>query len=780
MRSLKATQILSLVAMAGVTSVGGYYGYERFYPKPVVAAVVNAVEVARGALQSSVTATGTVAAPAQSKLTFKASGRLVELSVTVGDTVKAGQLIARLDDSDLQVAVAQARNSVASAEVKLAQAKEGPRAEDLRVSRAAVESARTKLEQLQGYASGPDLAILKSQVEQARIKLEQVRNPSRPEDLDAAKAQLVAARAKLSQFRNPRPEDLATAESQLQAQRTKLEQLQNPRAEDLRNAEASVASAQAKLQSLLNPRAEDVRNAESSLATAQAKLQSLVNPRAEDVANAQIALDQQRTKLSQLFDAPRVKPEDIANAQLAVQNAQVSLDKARYDQARASDRSSTVSQAAADAQALQASISLQTQQNNLSKLLGQGPTDWEVRLQQQSVTQAQAALDKVKSPSPADVQSAQASVDQARSALDKLRSPSQYDVEVAQLAVEQAMASLEKLRSPSRYDVASAQEAVTQSIISLEKLRNPQESDVAAAEQSVVQAEASLAKLLNPTAYDLMAAEESFAQSKSSLERSMYANGFDVRNAETSLLQAQAQLELKLAGSTALEIRAAEVALDQAKLSLTQAESNVSNATIVAPFDGMVAVIVGNIGEQIGSGTAVITLVDARQLRVDVVVDETDVGKISVGQSVNVSFEALAGQRFPATVKVVAPTATVQSGVVSYAVQVQLAPGAAMVRPGMTATAVITTASREDVIVVPNRAIKTIQRNKTVDVQTAQGKTESRTVQVGLANDSQTEIVSGLTAGERVVLPTTAARSFTMGPGGGGGGGGPPGGGPPG
>ena len=119
MRSLKATQVLSLVAMAGVTSVGGYYGYQRFYPKPAVAAVVNAVEVARGNLQSSVTATGTVAAPAQSRLTFKASGRLIDLPVSVGDSVKAGQVLARLDDADLQVAVAQARNSVTSAEVKL-------------------------------------------------------------------------------------------------------------------------------------------------------------------------------------------------------------------------------------------------------------------------------------------------------------------------------------------------------------------------------------------------------------------------------------------------------------------------------------------------------------------------------------------------------------------------------------------------------------------------------------------------------------------------------------
>lgn len=726
MRMLKTTQVLSLVAMAGVTSVGGYYGYQRFYPKPVVAAAVNAVEVAKGNLQSSVTATGTVGAPAQSKLAFKASGRLLEMGVTIGDAVKAGQVLARLDDSDLQVSLAQARWQVASAEVKLAQAREGARPEDLRASRASVETARTKLEQLQAYAGGPDMALLKSQLETARIKLDQASNPTRQEDVEAAQAQLAAANAKLAQIGNPRAEDVATAESQLQAQLTKLEQVRNPRAEDIRNAEASVASAQAKLQALLNPRAEDL-------------------------ANAQLALDQQKTKLSQLTDAPRAKPEDIANAQLSVQNAQVSLDKARYDQAHASDKGASTSQAAADAQVLQATISLQTQQNNLAKLLAQGPTDWEVRLQQQAVNQAQVSLDKARSPSPTDVQS-------------------------AQIAVEQAKASLDKLRSPSPYDVATAQESVNQARISLDKLRSPLEADVASAQQSVVQAEASLSKLLNPNTYDLQAAQESFGQAKTSIDRALASNGYDIRNAESSLVQAQAQLDLKVAGPTALEVRAAEVSLEQAQVSLAQAEANLANAIIVAPFDGVVSATVGNLGEQVGSGTAAVTLVDSKVLRVDLIVDETDVGKIALGQGVAVTFEALAGQRFPGTVKVVAPTATVQSGVVNYAVQVQLAPGTTMVRPGMTATASITTASREDVIVVPNRAIRTVQRNKTVDVQTASGATETRQVQVGLANDSQTEILSGLSVGERVVLPTTTIRSISAGPGGGPGG--PVGGGP--
>ena len=146
-----------------------------------------------------------------------------------------------------------------------------------------------------------------------------------------------------------------------------------------------------------------------------------------------------------------------------------------------------------------------------------------------------------------------------------------------------------------------------------------------------------------------------------------------------------------------------------------------------------------------------------------------------MGQVSTVTLESIAGTRFPGKVIVVAPTATVQQGVVNYQVQVQLDPGnTAAIRPGMSATAQVVIASRENVVVVPNRAIKLVQRNRTVTVQLPEGKTEVRTIQVGLANDQQTEITGGLVAGERVIIPSTTVASIgAPGAGGPGGGGGP-------
>src|SRR6185503_11775294 len=96
----------------------------------------------------------------------------------------------------------------------------------------------------------------------------------------------------------------------------------------------------------------------------------------------------------------------------------------------------------------------------------------------------------------------------------------------------------------------------------------------------------------------------------------------------------------------------------------------------------------------------------------------------------------------------------------------------------------VVTQARENTVVVPNRAVRTQGRNRMVEVQLADGKTEQRQVQVGLANDQQTEIVSGLQPGDRVIIPgtTTAAPRLGGGAGGagafGGGGAPPPGGGP--
>ena len=721
---LNLGQYATLLAVLIASTIAGYAGYQRFAPKPVAAARVTAVEVAQGSIASTVNATGSVAAPAQSKLSFKSGGRLAQLLVTLGDRVSAGQPLAKLDDSDLQVALAQAQASYTSAVAKLEQTKAGSRPEDIQAAQAQVDSAKAKLDQVKAVPQGPDLAAAQSQLQQAQLKLQALLNP-RPEDIQAAQAQLDSAQAKLQALTNPRPEDLAAAESQ-------------------------VRSAQEKLQALLNPRPEDIKSAQAQLTSAQAKLQALLNPRPEDLAAAQAQLDQAKTKLAQLQDQPRTaNPNDIANAQLAVQQAQVAYDKALADAASAGKPGSSLSQAAADAAVKTALIQLQQAQNNLGKLQQQGPTDWDLRQAQEAVNAAQANLDKLQHPSPTDLQQAQAAVDQAQANLDKLQHPSDYDIQQAQEAVKQAQANLDKLKNPSPADLQQAQAAVVQAQTTLAKLQQPSDYDIQQAQEAVKQAQANLDKLLNQ-------------------------NQTDVQTAQAALVQAQANLAKLQNGATAQDIAQAQAAVDQAQAQLKQAQANLEAATLVAPFDGTVAATGANPGEQVGTGTAVITLVDTSQVRVDVVVDETDVAKVQPGQKATLTFEALPGQQFEGTVAVVAPTATVQQGVVNYTVQIQLDPAKAQgVRPGMTATAQIVTASKDNAVLVPNRAIRTQGRTKTVDVLEPDGSTQTRPVQTGLANDQVTEIISGLQPGERVVIPgTTTAQARVPGLGGFGGAGG--------
>jgi HlyD family secretion protein len=715
LKTLSVGQYITLAAVLAVTTVGGYFGYERVRPRDAVAARVSTAEVIQGPIASSVTATGSVATPAQSKLSFRSAGRLTELLVKVGSAVESGQPLARIDDSDLNVSLLQARANLVSAEAKLEQLNAGAKPEDISAAQAQVESARLKLEQTRNVPIGPDMAAAQSQLESAQIKLNQVLAGGRPEDVMAAQAQLDAANARLHQLQNPRPEDLAAAESQLESARIKLHQL-------------------------LNPRPEDVRTAEAALATATSKLHQLLNPRPEDLAAAQTQLDQAQTKLAQLVDQPRTaKQEDIWNAELSVKNAQVALDKTLSDAGNVGKAGGPSTQAAADASVQQAQINLQTAQNNLSKLQSQGPSDWDLRLQQQAVEAAQVSLNKLKNPSPADRAAAQQSVDQAQAALDKLIKPNDLDRQAVEETVKQAETSLIKLKNPSPADIAAAQQSVTQAQVNLEKLVSPTDFDIQAAQQSVTQAQANLEKLVNN-------------------------NRYDVQTASLSLVQVQANLDLKKAGPAVYDIAVAQASVEQAKAQLAQAEANLQAATLTAPFAGHVAALGANLGEQVGSGVAAVTLVDTSQVRVDVVVDETDVAKIQPGQQVSLTFEALPGRQVPGTVAVIAPVATVQQGVVNYPVQIEVDPAQAPgIRPGMTATASITTARKDNAVLVPNRALRTQGRNRIVEVMDADGKMATRQVQIGLANEQMTEIMNGLLPGDKVVIPTTGTAAPRVG-----------------
>jgi len=160
-----------------------------------------------------------------------------------------------------------------------------------------------------------------------------------------------------------------------------------------------------------------------------------------------------------------------------------------------------------------------------------------------------------------------------------------------------------------------------------------------------------------------------------------------------------------------------------------------------------------NLSESSSSSTSssFIELVDLQGYQVVVPLSESEIGNVHVGQIATVTVEALEGKKFAAQVVSLAVLSTSSSGAVSYDVTFQLEQSAAGLKPGMSATAEVVVKQAEG-INVPTSAI-------TADSVTVErgGKQVSQAVTTGLAGNSSTIVLSGLKAGETVLLPATSS-----------------------
>jgi HlyD family secretion protein len=157
------------------------------------------------------------------------------------------------------------------------------------------------------------------------------------------------------------------------------------------------------------------------------------------------------------------------------------------------------------------------------------------------------------------------------------------------------------------------------------------------------------------------------------------------------------------------------------------------------------------------------TLVDPRDVRVDVTVDETDVARVAVGKSASVSFDAIQGRPFRGKVISIAPSGTLTQGVVTYPVSISLDTRDQVLPAGLTASATITIDEKDDVLVVPNRAVRRQGRDQVVEVLGEDGTRSTRPVKTGVQNDQLVEIADGVQEGERVLIAGTTTRAPAVG-----------------
>jgi HlyD family secretion protein len=180
---------------------------------------------------------------------------------------------------------------------------------------------------------------------------------------------------------------------------------------------------------------------------------------------------------------------------------------------------------------------------------------------------------------------------------------------------------------------------------------------------------------------------------------------------------------------------------------------------LTAPFDGVIAVNNLRVGELPPQTQPAMLLTDLSEYYVDLAIDETDIVNVEVGQPVELRLDALPDAEIVGRVTNVAVSPTIAGQLVTYRVRVTLDPTDEPVRIGMSATATIVVNEVDETLVLPNRFIRIDRTTQEayVTIEREPGLFEEISVVLGARNETESEIISGLQAGQRVVLLPRAA-----------------------
>jgi HlyD family secretion protein len=427
---------------------------------------------------------------------------------------------------------------------------------------------------------------------------------------------------------------------------------------------------------------------------------------------------------------------------------------------------------------------LARQEANLASLQAP-PSASDLAAADAAVLSAQAALDDLLAgPADDELIAAQASLEAAQADLASAR---------ARLAAATAPASPEAIQA-AQIELQLAQQDAThaaeqhrtilvtepQGPLTEERLAEMEFSARTAAVQAnarLAAAQEALDALLNgdPNAVAAARAGVALAEAKRDSAQAQLdllqegASGAQIASARATLAQAEANRHRLVTGPSASQLETAEVAVEQARIILQRAENDLSDATLCAPFDGVVTAVHAAEGE--AAAGVLVEIFDTASLEVVLDVDEVDVGDITVGEPAAVTLEAWPDVALSGRVASIAPRASGGTGaIVSYQVSLSLDPADLPVRVGMTANASLTTATRQGVLLLPNAAINVDRTAGTYSVNLlrtdAGGRqtVEEVRVAIGLRDGDFTQITSGLQEGDQVVIGEPSAL-ITFGPG---------------
>jgi RND family efflux transporter MFP subunit len=521
--------------------------------------------------------------------------------------------------------------------------------------------------------------------------------------------------------------------------------------------------------------------AQQALETANENLEKAKKPYSEaDIAQAQAALTSTQVAVnSAQANLDKAKAPytaaDLAQAQAAITTAQIAVNASKENLTKAKNPYSEADIAQARLAVINAQIAVNTAQDNLYK--AQHPySDEEIEDAEEAVAAAEEDLTNAIDKAATDIAKANDAIDDAYDDyLEAREHGSLDDRERAYNTWQSALVNLNTIRASAEKSIKAAQDKLEQAQETLDKmLADPDPLNIQQKDQQLVIAllnltltQENLAKILaGPDALNVQQKEEALVVAENNLAKATdnlaeMKKGPDaltvqqreeqLQVAKNSLVTAAGNLAKMQEEADALTVQLKQIEVDAAQAAVDLAQKQAASNGLVAPAAGTITVINIKAGQSVGATATAMELTDTSVYALTASVNELDIPQVVLGQSARVTVDAISNQGLSGKVQTISQTATTQSGVVSYRITVLVTAGAASLRSGMSASAEVVVQEASHVLAVPNKAVGGTPNNPTVSVM-VNGAAETRSVTTGLSDDSYTEILSGLSEGERVII----------------------------
>lgn len=291
------------------------------------------------------------------------------------------------------------------------------------------------------------------------------------------------------------------------------------------------------------------------------------------------------------------------------------------------------------------------------------------------------------------------------------------------------------------------------SVASLKNSIEDSKDNKSDAEKNIIEMEKSQPLDLSKSEWNITEKEESLRKLNEGAEES------EIEAAEISIQEKEAALEDLKAGADNLDVRTKRNSVQQKADALADAKQTLNDCSVKAPFDGIIGKLSVKKDDSVSSSALIATLITEKQIA-EISLNEVDIAKIKIGNKATLTFDAVSDLSITGQVASIDSIGSTTQGVVTYTVKITLDMQDERIKSGMSVSASIIINSKQDVLSISNSAVK--QSGETSYVEIMENNTPRRqTVEVGLSNDTSTEIVSGINEGDSVITQTIAASSNT-------------------